>query len=168
MKKIKVLVTALFLLATAGMVQAQTKVAHINSAKLMEILPAVKDAQKSLDTATMAYQNALGAMEQQIKALELEIQTKEMDEITREIKLQEYQDKVKRYQAVQADAQAALQKLQIDLFNPIIEDLKKTITEVAKEKGYDYVLDSQDGGIMIYGNESYDLMNDVKKKLNLQ
>lgn len=168
MKKIKVLFTALVLVASAGFVQAQSKIAHINSATLMEQLPAVKQAQKTMEDETTKYQNLLQTMETNIKALEAEIQGGQLDELQKEIKLQEYQDAVKRYQTLQATAQEKLAELQTSLINPIITDLKKTITEVAKAEGYDYVLDSAEGGILIYGNESHDLMPAVKKKLNLQ
>ena len=168
MKKIKILATALVLMASAGMVQAQAKIAHINSAELMEKLPAVAEAQKTLEGETVKYQNLLGTMEKSIKTLEAELQGGTLDEISREIKLQEYQDAVSRYQKLQTTAQEALAAMQTELITPIIADLKNTISSVAKEKGYDYVLDSAEGGIMIYGNESFNLMSDVKKKLNIQ
>jgi outer membrane protein len=168
MKKIKILATALVLMASAGMVQAQAKIAHINSAEIMEKLPAIADVQKTIEAETTKYTNLLSTMEAQIKSLETEIQGGTLDEMARDIKLQEYQDAVGRYQKLQTSAQESLSKLQTELINPIITDLKKTIVEVAKENGYDYVLDSAEGGIMIYGNESFDLMGAVKKKLNLQ
>lgn len=168
MKKIKILATALVLIASAGMVQAQAKIAHINSQELMEKLPAVEQAQKTLEAETEKYKGLLANMEASITKLGAEIQGNTLDELTREIKQQEYQDAYARYTKLQTTAQESLAKMQNDLLTPIIADLKNTIIEVAKAKGYDYVLDSAEGGILIYGNESYDLMGDVKAKLNIQ
>jgi outer membrane protein len=49
---------------------------------------------------------------------------------------------------------------------PIIDKAKKAIEDVAKENGYTYIFDSS-VGVLLYYENSDDIMTLVKKKLGL-
>ena len=52
--------------------------------------------------------------------------------------------------------------------SPIIEKSKTAIIEVAKEKGYDYVVDTSEGSGIIYSSSKDDIMAAVKEKLAIE
>jgi outer membrane protein len=62
-------------------------------------------------------------------------------------------------------AEQDMMKKKEELYMPIYNKAKTAINEVAKAKGYDYVLDSSEGLGVLMTNSANDLMNDVKKKL---
>ena len=63
-------------------------------------------------------------------------------------------------------AQESLAKKENEILKPIIDKAKKAINDVAKEKGYDYILDTG-LGMVLYASDSEDILPLVKKKLGL-
>ena len=64
-------------------------------------------------------------------------------------------------------ADQEIQKKRFDLLKPIVEKAQKAVSDVAKEKGLKYVLDSSPGkGLIVFEGE--DLMPSVKSKLGIQ
>jgi len=63
-------------------------------------------------------------------------------------------------------AQQDLQKKETELLRPVYEKARTAIQKVAREKGYDYVLDSTTGtGVLLA--DGHNLMPDVKKDLGI-
>lgn len=148
---------------------AQMKIAHINSGELMEQMPQLKKIQDSLERVSNEYQSVLSAIEAEVTQKQKTWTDNPTENKTLlELREKEYQELVSRYQRTQQMAQQDVAKQQEDLLKPLIDDLKSTIITVAKEMGYDYVLDSTDGGGLIYGNPSHDLMVAVKKKMGIK
>lgn len=147
---------------------AQMKIAHINSGELMEQMPQLKKIQDSLERVSNEYQDVLSAIEAEVTQKQKTWADNPTENKTLlELREKEYQELVSRYQRTQQMAQQDVAKQQEDLLKPLIDDLKNTIIAVAKEMGYDYVLDSTDGGGLIYGNPTHDLMVAVKKKMGI-
>jgi outer membrane protein len=164
----KYIVILFTLLAGMAAANAQTKVAHINSGELMQIMPEMKDIQEKVEKRQQQYQTQLLNMQQDIQKKSMELQKDTTSPLpVLEIKQKELEDLYSRFQQLQGTAQDDLAALQQELLEPLMKKLKDAIEAVAKEKGYDYVMDSTDGGGLIYGNPSHDLMGDVKKKLGL-
>ena len=59
-----------------------------------------------------------------------------------------------------------LQSQEEKLLRPIIDKAKKAIEDVAKENNFTYIFDSG-VGVLLYQNDSDDIMPMVKKKLGL-
>ncbi len=57
-----------------------------------------------------------------------------------------------------------IQKKQAELMRPLIDKARAAIQKIAKQQGFDYVLDAAPGGSVIMA-EGKDLMADVKKEL---
>jgi len=64
------------------------------------------------------------------------------------------------------NAMQELQQKEMELLQPILEKARETIQKVAREKGYDYVLDSTTGAGLLMA-DGYDLMADVKAELGI-
>jgi outer membrane protein len=81
------------------------------------------------------------------------------------LRQKEYEELVQRYQTTEQEARQGIAKKQAALYEPLFNNLKKVIQEVAVELGYTYVLDSGEGGGMIYSDPAHDLMAAVKERL---
>ena len=84
----------------------------------------------------------------------------------RNMKQQELQQLQERIEGFKSSAQESLQKKEQELLDPIYKKAKAAIKAVAKELGYAYVFDTSTGALLDQP-DSDDLMNAVKKKLNI-
>ncbi|MFT4875343.1 MAG: outer membrane protein [Bacteroidia bacterium] len=169
MKKVLVILT---LVCSTFAAQAQTKVGHINSSNLLEMLPEADSIQKQLAQVQEMWQRILAEKETEAKtkynALMIIIDKPSVSNSEKEIKTQEVENLQKQYQELQKRANDDLQIKQEELLSPLLEKVKKTISEVAKANGYAYVMDTTEGSGIIYSDSSFDLMPLVKAKLGVK
>jgi outer membrane protein len=85
-------------------------------------------------------------------------------EVTNQARAKELQGMEQNIQQYQQTAQQDIQKKQADLLKPLIDKAKAAIQKIAKEQGFDYVIDSTEGGSLILA-DGKDLMADVKVEL---
>lgn len=167
MKHLKTLLVAatLFIGATSYM-NAQTKVAHINTQELVEAMPAMKAAQAELEKLAKTYEDQIRSMatelENKAKQYDAEQNTKTQEENARRV--QEVQGMEQSIRQYQTQAQQDLAKKEQELLEPILKKAKDAVIKVAKAKGFQYVLDSTAGQGVILADGT-DLMADVKKEL---
>ena len=150
---------------------AQDKIAYINTDEIITLMPETKAAedllkaqaetyQKDLATLEEEYQNLLTELENGVKTgwSELMIKAKQDELYGRQQKIVEYQQL----------AQQELSAKQVEVMQPIIEKLQNAVNEVAKEKGFAYVLDaSPSRGVVIYKDGGTDIAPFVKAKLGI-
>jgi len=167
MKQIKTLLLAatLFIAGTSFM-QAQTKVAHINTQELIAAMPAMKTAQGEMDKLGKTYEADIKAMateyQSKMKLYDAEASTKTAEENQkRMVEVQTMQQNIQQYQG---QAQQDMQEKELALLKPITEKAKAAILKVARAQGFAYVLDSTQGGGVIMA-DGKDLLADVKKEL---
>ena len=167
MKKLFVLLCMTLVLAGSGSLMAQ-KFAHINSADLLEIMPEVKTTDVELQKyqSQLEEQNQAMLKEYELKLTEFKAQESVLADAVKEVKITEITDLEERIQSFQSTAQQKLANKKEELYGPIFEKAKKTIEEVAKAKGYDYVFDTSLGFLLTFPSGD-DLLPAVKKKLNL-
>ncbi|WP_223551403.1 MULTISPECIES: OmpH family outer membrane protein [Aestuariivivens] len=168
MKHLKtILLAAALCIGTVSFSQAQSKVAHINTAELINAMPEMKAAQSELESLGKTYQADMQASiteyQNTVKQYEAEAATK-TDEENQKRGL-ELQEKQQRIQQFQADAQQDMQKKEIDLLKPITEKARTAILKVARAQGFDYVLDSSQNIVIM--SDGKNLLDDVKKELGI-
>ncbi|ATL46282.1 hypothetical protein COR50_03340 [Chitinophaga caeni] len=160
--------------AVAGLISvnkatAQSKVAHINAQQLIESLPDAKTAMTKLQ----AYADTL---ENDGKSLVEEYQKKMKDyndnfekwtDNIKELRGKELQDANKRLQEYQQSAEQKIDMRRGELLKPIYDKARKAIEDVAKEKGYQYVIDNS-SGVLLVSPASDDIMGAVKTKLGVK
>ncbi|GGG33766.1 OmpH family outer membrane protein [Bizionia arctica] len=158
---------ALFIGATT-FTQAQSKIAHINTQDLIKAMPDMGIAQAEMDKLGKTYEADIQSMvteyQNKMKQYEAEAATKTDEENQKRlVEVQTMQQNIQQYQG---QAQQEMQKKEIDLLKPITEKAKMAILKVARAQGFEYVLDSTQGGgvIMADGNN---LMDAVKKDLGI-
>jgi outer membrane protein len=169
MKQFKTLLfaAALFIGATS-FTQAQSKIAHINTQELIQAMPEMATAQAEMEKLGKTYEADIKAMateyQNKMKQYEAEAPTKTDEENQKRlVEVQTMQQNIQQYQG---QAQQEMQKKEVDLLKPITEKAKAAILKVARAQGYEYVLDSTQGGgvIMADGNN---LLDAVKKELGI-
>jgi outer membrane protein len=90
-----------------------------------------------------------------------------MTDAVRTAKQSELQDIQKRMQDYQNDAQQKVDAKKNELSKPLIDKTRAAVNEVAKEKGFDYVLDSS-STTLIVSPAANNMMDAVKAKLGIK
>lgn len=170
-KQFRLLFVLAAIVVGSGFVQAQTKIGYVSSDSLLLSMPETAEAKKKLEAEQQIFIDEIQKMNTELMNLQNDYQKAASDKSTSpailELKGNKIGDQEQRIQDFQQKAQDAVSKKQQELFAPIIEKIKKAIAEVAKEKGYTYVLDAS-LGVILYSVPQDDLMDAVKKKLTIK
>lgn len=174
-KFIKVAVVAVGLFFTANAVNAQQKFAHINSAQLLEVMPDVKQADAKFQTFQKQKQSEIELMqtEYQKKLTTAQEKEKTLSEANKlvvgkelEAMGKELQDLGKRINDTGEKAKQEIAAKQDELYQPIFKKAGDAVSAVAKEKGYAYVFDVSQPGVVFFDGGD-DIMPLVKAKLGI-
>ncbi|MBT8272029.1 MAG: OmpH family outer membrane protein [Flavobacteriaceae bacterium] len=166
MKQFKTLLFATALVFGMSFMNAQTKVAHINTQALVEAMPEMQSAKSELEKVAKTYETEIQSMatelQNKVKQYDAEAATKTDEENTK--RMQEVAGMEQSIRQYQAQAQQDLAKKEADLLEPILKRAKDAVIKVAKAQGFDYVLDSTAGQGVILA-DGKDLLPDVKQEL---
>jgi outer membrane protein len=157
------------MLLAAGYTKAQTKIGYLSFNDLVVSMPQYKDIQGQMQTYNQQFIDELNAMrkEGQDKLTAYDGKKATMTDAERSRAEGELQDIQNRIETEQTKAQNAVQAKQNELFKPLVDKLKETISQVAKEKGYTYVIDSSTADLLIVAPPGDDLLAAVKAKLGV-
>ncbi len=169
MKQFKTLFIALALtIGATAFTSAQTRVAHSATRELVETMPAYKDAMSQLQKLEKTYdaeiKDMLTEAQNTMQRYQSEAETVTEEENAK--RASELQATERRIQEHSQRARQELQKKENDLIRPVIEKAREAIQKVAREQGFDYVLDSTTGTGVILA-DGKDLMADVKAELGM-
>lgn len=166
---IKLIVVVAFTLAAMS-VSAQVKLGHIETQKLIQAMPEMTAAQKTLQDKQTEIEKELTNLQEQFrtKLTEYNEKAKTMSDVIRTSKEQELQELQQRIQSFQQIAMDNLEKTQKDLMEPIMNKALNAIKEVGKENGFAYIYDMSAGVILFAAENTEDVLPLVKKKLGLQ
>ncbi|MBV7269440.1 OmpH family outer membrane protein [Winogradskyella luteola] len=166
MKHLKSLLfaTALFIGATS-FTAAQSKIAHIDTQKLIEAMPEYKKADGEIAKLGQTYQatiqESVKELEAKLKQYDAEAAAQTQEENQK--RMQEVESMKQSLSQYQQQAQQGLEKKRFDLLKPITEKAKAAIEKVAAAQGFDYVLEA--GGLIVAKGK--DLMADVKAEMGI-
>ncbi len=170
-KVITTLFLSLGLLIGSTAVAQKQKIGHVNADELLQMMPETAKIQKEIEAFRTQLQKEVEEMETELETkYQSYVQNeKMMTQLSRETKQKEIQELQGRIQEYSQKASQELQNKQIELVTPIIEKATKAVSEVAKENGFSYILDSsQSKGVVIFAENGEDIMPLVKKKLGIQ
>jgi outer membrane protein len=164
----KKLLTLTFI-ALAFSAFSQIKLGHINSAELMQLMPELEQAQQEVAKQGRDLEADLRTMltERENMVNDFQANQQQMTELIRNTRIRAIQDLESRIQDFQQSAEREITEIQERSFAPIIEKARQAIEEVAKEHKYSYIFDTS-GGTLLFANDSDNVMELVKKKLNLK
>lgn len=173
MKKIiKITVIALMVACTVNVfAQSKVKLGHINSDSLMSIMPGKDSALAKIQAETEVYQKLYTTMKTEFdtKYNDYTTNLSTMSELVKQTKYAELTDMQTRITNFETAATDSLEAKRTELLQPIIDQAKKAISDVAKENGYTYIFDSTTGvSFLLYTDGGDDIMPLVKKKLGLK
>ncbi len=168
MKHVKLFLIALITLGTVSLSSAQTKIAHISTQELIESMPDYQDARSQISKLQNSYSSQIEDMmkELQEKSKKYESEAPDQTDEENQRRMQDLQESNERVRSFQQNAQKELSEKQESLMKPLLDKAKNAIEKVAEEEGYEYVLDSTEGGGVLVAN-GHDLMPEVKKELGI-
>lgn len=154
-------------LAAATNISAQ-KIGYVNRGALLADIPAVKQANANLEVLQKQlqkkYEDMITEFRTRYEDLQRKEQQGELSPKQLEDEGQKLRDEEVKIQQYQQEMQTQLSQKQESLLLPILEDLNAKVAEVAKELGYNYIIDDS-AGILLYKEDSNDVTAMVKKKL---
>lgn len=167
MKKIAI---AVLFAGLVTVMNAQTKIAYINSQSIMEQLPEAQDAQKQLDGLAQEWQSEMTRMATEIQnkveeydKRKLIMTDKRRSEVEKE--LQDLDKKLVDFRNQKFGTSGEMFTKQNELMKPIQEKIFKAVKDVADSEGYDYVVDRSSSTLLLYANPKHDLTQKVLEKV---
>lgn len=163
------------LLIAGNVANAQQKFGHINSADLLQSMPEMKTADANFQTFAKQKQTELELMDaERTKKITLyNDKTKALSEANKETLgkeiealVKEIQDMEKRITETQEKSQELLTTKRTELYQPVFKKAEDAVKVVAKEKGFAYVFDVSQPGV-VYFDGGEDLLSAVKTKLGI-
>ena len=160
------------LLAVSLSMQAQNmKIGYADVDYILSQLPEMKQVQSELQSQNTQLQNQLDAKlkEYQNKLQIYQETANTMLPAVKQDKERELAQLEQNIQKFQTDASNSVQKKQADLMQPLYEKVGNVIETVAKEKGYDFILNGQIAGVdvVIYADKENDISNAVLQKMGV-
>ncbi|MDG1263400.1 MAG: OmpH family outer membrane protein [Flavobacteriaceae bacterium] len=167
MKNLKTLLLATLMTALPiTLTYAQSKIAHIDTQKLISEMPEVIAAQKQIKAVEETYTKEIENTykEFQTKAQSYSADAANQTDVTNQARQTELESMQQNIQKYRETAAQDLQKKQGEMMRPLYEKARAAIEKIASAQGYDYVLDASAGGSVIMA-KGKDLMADVKSEL---
>lgn len=159
-------ITAIVFVAAINL--SAQKIGYVNRGALLADIPAVKQANANLEVLQKQlqkkYEDMITEFRTRYEDLQRKEQQGELSPKQLEDEGQKLRDEEVKIQQYQQEMQTQLAQKQESLLLPILEDLNAKVAEVAKELGYNYIIDDS-AGILLYKEESNDVTAMVKKKL---
>jgi outer membrane protein len=163
MKQFKTLLIAAIAFLGAQTINAQAKVAHVDTYEILTKMPAMIDAQNQLKKLSETYDKEYKTLvdEYQAKIKKYDTESSTVTDAVNQTRTSEVQDMIKRINEYKETAQGDLQKKETELMKPLQEKIKTSIQKVGKAKGYQYIMNAEN----LLLADGPDLTADVKKDL---
>lgn len=160
MKKV-VLVFSLLLSLTTF---AQTKVAHVNTQKLLDTLPSRKEAMKQLSEFEQKGGLEMKEMEEELQKIYSKYMADQatLTPVMKQYEEERIQKKQMALQQREQELQQLMQKMAGELNDPILKRIQKAVEKVAAAKKINYVIDET---TTLYFKGGADITNEVMIEL---
>ena len=149
---------------------ADLKIGFINVEEIFKNFAGTKDAQAKFDKEVAKWEQDASQRQKDIKDIKDQLEKQSLllskerkDELEAKLKqkMVEYQD----FLQTKFGQKGEVLSKNEELTKPIVEKINKIIDKIAKDEGYDYILDARAGGV-IYGKPAFDLTERVLNILN--
>jgi len=153
-----------------GIFAQELKLGHINSKEIISIMPEIPGIEKKVDEIGKQYETEITKMSEEYNGKIKEYQQKQdsMPDGIKQIRMSEIQEIEQRITNFRQTAYTELQKKQQELFNPVVERVRKAINDVATENKYTYIFDLSTQSIIYQAPTSKDITALVKAKLGIK
>ncbi len=157
------IVSCVLLFATSA--RAETKIGYVDLRKALQDTSAGKKAQKDLKKEYDAKKEELEKKEKDLKAMNDDLDKKKLvlsDEVKQKKQIELQQEMGKFQQQVQS-TQAALQKKEREMTQPILEKLQEILDKRAKADGYTVVLEKSEQSVL-WAKKDIDMTDEIVKE----
>ncbi len=153
-------VTALVMSANAG----ASNYAYVDLQKAMETVKQGSTAKAKLEKEFNDKKKMISNREEEIKRLTADYQKKQlvMSNDKRAEEEQKIQKKMMEYRELVQQSEMQMQKRQMELTQPIIDNIRNVVTDLASKSKYDLVYEKNQSGIFFASNAK-DITDDVIK-----
>ncbi len=162
----------LFALVLMNSASAQsTKIAYINSSKILASNKDALDVQKKIDELNRQWEKEGLDMQKEMEDLrdQFDSQSLLLSESKKAEKAQEIQNlyvKIQQFQQEKwAPGTGAIYKKQEELMAPVLEKINAVIKKIGDEEKYDYIIDTVAGNILYASESQQDLTEKVLAEL---
>jgi len=136
----------------------------------MQALPEAIDAQKSLDVLVAQWEGELQKMQADWKRKFDEYDKRkliltEQVRADQERELRDLDQKVSEYRNKKFGQNGELFQKQNEVMKPIQNKMFQVLEDIAREDGYDYILDKSGEVLLLYANEKRDLTQKVLTRM---
>lgn len=161
MKKV---IAALAIVLSAGALNAQVKMAHINSTKLLDTLPSRKEALKTLEEFSRRSEMELQEKEADLqKAYQAYLKAQPTNTATvNQYEEEKLQRKQQELQSLEQELQQKMSLLNNELNAPILKRMQKAVDIVADRKKINYIIDESQA---LYSKGGTDITGEVMTEL---
>lgn len=162
---IKLLITTAFalLFSVASYAAEGTKIVYVDMQKAIQGTKEGAKAKKELESEYNAKKKKLQGTEEKLKKMQEDLEKKAMvlsDEV-RTKKQQEFQEEMFAYQKLVGQSQQEIQKREGDLTKPILDKMLKVIEQLAKDKGYDMILEKGQSNVIVWAKKDSEITDAV-------
>lgn len=166
---LKLLLISVLLISGTALNAQDLKFGHINSSRLLGLMPEREAAQLQLQKEEQDLINELEKLNVEYQnKLQTYVESQDsLSNVVRQLRESELREMQTRIQAFQTNAQEGLQQRQMELIQPIFEKIENAIAEVARERGYIYVFDIDGNSILYFSEQSEDVLPYVREKLGI-
>lgn len=170
--KLKI-ISIISIILAASAVHSQQKIGYVDSKVILENLLDARDAQTNLDNLVVKWKLELQLLNDTLIILKDDYDKKKLilTEKIRVIKEDEIKAEEKRiadFKQQKFGENGEYFQKQTELMKPVQDRVFKAIQDVAKEGGYDFVIDRSSQLMLLYMNDKYDLTQKVIRKLEAQ
>lgn len=175
------LLGATFVVLTLGFIwdapslQAQTKVAYLDAAKLLKRMPEAKDADTRISQLVGMWTKEANEMQSEIDRKQTDFDRRKLimtdaERSATQLDLDNLRKRIDEFRHAKFDENGGeLFAQQQQLMKPAYDRLATAIKELAADLGFDYVIDrSSHDVILLYTNSKYDLTIPVARKLGIE
>jgi outer membrane protein len=146
--------------------QQGSKLAYINSQKILAVAPGMAEAQKTLEAEMQTYQNELKTLEAQLDSMQtaMEKQQSTLSAAAKQQRQTELQQKFTAYQQRRAQLEQTAQQREQALVAPIMKQISDVLEQLRKEGGYAMIFDAPRAGLAT-ADTTLDLSDQVIARL---
>ena len=170
----KIYLVAAALLLSSAAAQAQTataaKIGHLSAQALLVALPETPAAEAQLTAFTKTWQSQYDELNTRYSALvkDFQLNAKTLADTAKATRAARGEALQQQLQSVKQNAQTAIDKKRQELYQPLNQKAQAAIEAVAQAKGYDYVVDDNNGQFLYIRKTTNDLLAAAKARLGVK
>jgi outer membrane protein len=163
----------LSLLTFSAGLYSQQKIGYIDSKVILENFQDARDAQANLDNLVTKWKSELQILADSLLMMKDDFEKKKLI-LTENVRKQKeteisgLEKRISDFRQEKFGENGEYFRKQNELMKPVQDRIFKAIQDVAREGGYDFVIDRSTQLLLVYMNDKYDLTQKVIRKLESQ